>query len=67
VTRTLGATLHGETTISLAGTRSFASHGFAGTVSSTVGIHLGKPERPHRENLNAHSRSPVRAVSSSSP
>jgi hypothetical protein len=54
VTRSLGATLRGETTINLAGSHAFAAHGFAGTVSSTVRIDLGKPGRPRRQNQNGH-------------
>jgi hypothetical protein len=52
VTRTLIATLRGHTTISFAGAHAFAAHGFAGTVSSTVELDLGKAGRPHGESPN---------------
>jgi hypothetical protein len=44
----LGAVLRGRTTVALAGSRSFASHGFAGTVQSTLTIALGRPGRTQR-------------------
>jgi hypothetical protein len=37
--------LRGHTTVDLSGTDSFASHGFAGTVSSTVVLIFGKPAK----------------------
>ena len=42
-TVSLGRALHGRETIDLSGTRTFAVHGFAGTVSSTLVFKLGKP------------------------
>lgn len=40
----LSTLLRGRSTVSLRGTRSFATHGFAGTVSSTITLALGKPQ-----------------------
>jgi hypothetical protein len=44
-TISLAAALRGHATIHLSGTHSFATHGFAGTVSSTLVVRLGKPQR----------------------
>lgn len=44
-TISLSAAPRGHTTIDLSGTHSFATHGFAGTVSSTLVVRLGKPQR----------------------
>lgn len=45
-TISLRTALRGRTVIDLEGSNSFASHGFAGTVSSTLALTLGKPSRP---------------------
>jgi hypothetical protein len=45
-TISLQAALHGRTVVSLQASNPFASHGFAGTVSSTLVLTLGKPSRP---------------------
>jgi hypothetical protein len=45
-TISLQAALHGRTVVSLQGSNPFASHGFAGTVSSTLVLTLEKPSRP---------------------
>ncbi len=42
---TLRAALRGAITLDYAGKRRFASHGFAGTVDSTLTIRLGRPHR----------------------
>jgi hypothetical protein len=41
---------HGRTTVSLASSGAFAGHGLAGTVTSTVGLTLG---RPHRQRVDS--------------
>jgi hypothetical protein len=41
----LGSVLHGRTTVGLGASGSFASHGFAGTVASSLSVSLGKPGR----------------------
>ena len=45
-TISLQAALRGRTEVSLQGSNPFASHGFAGTVSSTLVLTLRKPSRP---------------------
>ena len=45
-TISLPAALRGRTVIPLQASNPFASHGFAGTVSSTLVLTLGKPSRP---------------------
>jgi hypothetical protein len=45
-TISLRAALRGRTVVSLKDSNPFASHGFAGTVSSTLVLTLGKPSRP---------------------
>ena len=45
-TISLQAALRGRTVVSLQASNPFASHGFAGTVSSTLVLTLGKPSRP---------------------
>ncbi len=45
-TISLRAALRGRTDIDMSATNPFASHGFAGTVSSTLVLRLGKPSRP---------------------
>jgi hypothetical protein len=45
VTIPLAKLVRGQTTIDLAGARSFAAHGFAGTIESTIVLRLGRPER----------------------
>jgi hypothetical protein len=37
--------LRGRTAVDLSGTRPFAAHGFAGTVRSSLVLHLGRPRR----------------------
>jgi hypothetical protein len=44
VTVPLARVLRGRMTIDLSGTRTFSTHGFAGTVSSTLTMKLGKPQ-----------------------
>jgi hypothetical protein len=44
ITVPLQRAAHGRTTLDLTGTRAFASHGFAGTVTSTLVLALGRPE-----------------------
>jgi len=39
----LARALRGRTTLDLTGTRTFAAHGFAGTITSTLVLKLGKP------------------------
>jgi len=39
------AALHGRTTLDLSGTRTYAAHGFAGTITSTLVLRLGNPTR----------------------
>jgi hypothetical protein len=39
----LSRLLHGRTTLDLSGSQSFASHGFAGTIDSTLRLRLGRP------------------------
>ncbi len=43
VTIPLSRLLRGRTVLDLSGNSTFASHGFAGTISSTVSVKLGKP------------------------
>lgn len=43
VTLSLARALRGRTTLDLAGTRTFAAHGFAGTITSTLVVKLGQP------------------------
>jgi hypothetical protein len=45
VTIPLRTAMRGGTTIDLGGSRSFASHGFAGVVTSTLELVLGRPSR----------------------
>jgi hypothetical protein len=47
-TATINSTLHGEMTVDLVASGSFAAHGFAGTVVSTLKLALGRPGRPQR-------------------
>ncbi|MDQ6803927.1 MAG: hypothetical protein M3065_02925 [Actinomycetota bacterium] len=44
----LGAVLRGRTAVDVAASHSFASHGFAGTVQSSLTIALGHPTRARR-------------------
>jgi hypothetical protein len=44
----LGAVLRGRTAVALTASREFASHGFAGTVQSSLAIALGRPGRTMR-------------------
>jgi hypothetical protein len=44
VTVPLARFLRGRMTLDLSGTRTFASHGFAGTVTSTLTMKLGRPQ-----------------------
>jgi hypothetical protein len=44
VTIPLSRLRHGRTVLDLSGNGAFASHGFAGTVSSTVTVKLGRPQ-----------------------
>jgi hypothetical protein len=46
----------GQTTLDLSGERSFASHGLAGTVRSTVVLTLGKPQREQDGAPSRHGR-----------
>lgn len=48
VTISLARAGRGRTTLDLSGTRTFAAHGFAGTIDSTLALKLGKPssQRP---------------------
>lgn len=39
------AASHGRTTLDLGGTHTFAAHGFAGTITSSLVVRLGKPTR----------------------
>ena len=43
VTISLGRLMHGRTSLNFSGTRAFAVHGFAGTISSTLVVALGRP------------------------
>ena len=43
-TMPLARALHGRTTIDLSGTRTFAVHGFVGTLTSTLVMRLGRPQ-----------------------
>jgi hypothetical protein len=43
-TISLGRLRRGRTVLDLSGTSTFASHGFVGTISSTVTVQLGKPQ-----------------------
>jgi hypothetical protein len=43
--------MRGQRTLKLTGDRPFVSHGFAGTVSSTLSIALGRARRWHRSKL----------------
>lgn len=45
VTLPLGFVARGDTAMDLSASGSFASHGFAGTVSSSIVLHFGAPER----------------------
>ncbi len=45
VTLPVARALRGRTALDLSGTRTFATHGFAGTISSTLVLHLGRPQR----------------------
>jgi hypothetical protein len=40
----LARLLHGRTVLNLSGARTFASHGFAGTLTSTLTMQLGRPQ-----------------------
>ena len=40
----LARLLHGRTVLDLSGTRTFATHGFAGTLTSTLTMQLGRPQ-----------------------
>jgi hypothetical protein len=51
-TLSLAAVQHGRTTISLDASHPFSSHGFAGTVDSTLSVALGKPGRRTRPRAN---------------
>lgn len=42
----LTALKHGQTSISLAASRPLAAHGFAGSITSTLVIHVGRPGKP---------------------
>jgi hypothetical protein len=44
----LRAVLRGHTTLALAASRGFSSHGFAGTIDSTLTFALGRPGKTHR-------------------
>jgi hypothetical protein len=44
---------HGDMTIGLGGRHRFDSHGFAGTVDSTLSARLAKPRRPQRQQNGA--------------
>lgn len=44
---------HGRRTINLAGRGSFASHGFSGSVTSTVVLRLGRPRRQGSESAGS--------------
>jgi hypothetical protein len=52
----LSSLLRGETRISLSGDHRFASHGFAGTVASTLSVSLGRPGRWQRTRLKVSSQ-----------
>lgn len=41
---------HGRTTISLAVSQALKAHGFAGSITSTIVLHLGRPGRTRTEN-----------------
>jgi len=45
VTLPLGRLARGHTNLNLSGTGTFSAHGFAGTISSTLVLHLGKPSK----------------------
>lgn len=48
-TMSVARMLRGRTVLDLSGSRTFASHGFAGTIDSTLTLTLGKP---HRQSTN---------------
>jgi hypothetical protein len=53
VTVSLARALHGGTTLRLPATQTFSVHGFAGTISSTLVLKLGRPSRqPVTSNPN---------------
>ncbi len=52
----LSSLIGGETTFSLSGRHRFASHGFAGTVASTLSVSLGRPGRWQRTRLKLSSQ-----------
>ena len=45
-TLSLGAVRHGDSVVSLIASHTFSAHGFAGTIRSTIVIHLGRVGRP---------------------
>lgn len=51
VTLPISVVLRGHTRIDLSGTRAFAADGFAGTLSSTVVLGLGSPQRESSGNV----------------
>ncbi|HEY5316851.1 MAG TPA: hypothetical protein VIJ20_02650, partial [Solirubrobacteraceae bacterium] len=58
----VGAILPGRTAVNLTGSHSFASHGFAGTVESSLTIALGRPGRPMRTQSGEHGHTALREV-----
>jgi hypothetical protein len=49
----LASARHGEMTVDLSGSRAFGGHGFAGSVTSTLVVHLGHPGHLQRLPLKA--------------
>jgi len=52
----LTALQRGQMTVSLAGSQPLASHGFAGSITSTLAVHLGRPGKPRTERNGSQKR-----------
>ena len=52
VTISVARALRGRTTLDFSGRRAFAAHGFAGTISSTLAVTLGRPSTESPSNPN---------------